>query len=230
MVIDYIWTVIFMNRKKQTKLRWVELGLLLAVAVILAWGTSLERQQQALAGKLIRLHVVANSDSEADQRIKQDVRDAVLREAEGIMAPAESQEEAKQLLSKNLGVLEDTANRALSSLASPDRARVSLKRELFGTRQYETFSLPGGYYDALRVEIGSGQGKNWWCVVYPQLCSAATVEQAGAVAAMGGLDGEQIAMVTGESPEYQFRFKALELLEDLLGWFRGGKNGIPVSG
>lgn len=215
---------------KQSKRCWVELAVLLALAVILAWGTTLERQQQALSEKLIRLHVVASSDSEADQRIKQDVRDAVLREAEAIMAPAESQAEAKTLLRGQLTFLEDTANQTLSALGCGDEARVSLKRELFGTRNYDTFSLPGGYYDALRVEIGSAQGKNWWCVVYPQLCSAATVEQTGVVAAMGGLDEEQVAMVTGESPEYQFKFKALELLEDLLGWFRGGKDGIPVSG
>lgn len=219
-----------MNRNKRTKHRWVELGLLLVLAVIFALGTSLERQQQALAGKLIRLHVVANSDSLADQSVKQNVRDAVLREAESIMAPADSQEEAKKLLREQLTVLEDAANQTLSVLGCEENARVSLKRELFGTRQYETFSLPGGYYDALRVEIGSGQGKNWWCVVYPQLCSAATAEQTGAVAAMGGLSSDQVAMVTGESPEYQFKFKALELLEDLLGWFRGGKDGIPVSG
>lgn len=219
-----------MNRNKQTKHRWVELGLLLVLAVIFAVGTSLERQQQALAGKLIRLHVVANSDSLADQSVKQNVRDAVLREAESIMAPADSQEEAKKLLREQLTVLEDAANQTLLVLGCEENAKVSLKRELFGTRQYETFSLPGGYYDALRVEIGSGQGKNWWCVVYPQLCSAATAEQTGAVAAMGGLSSDQVAMVTGESPEYQFKFKALELLEDLLGWFRGGKDGIPVSG
>lgn len=219
-----------MNKQPNRKLRWVELGCLLAVAVFMAVGTALERQQQALAGQLIRLHVVANSDSAQDQSIKQDVRDAVLREAEIIMAPAESQAEAKALLRNQLDFLEDTANQTLSDLGCREDAKVSLKRELFGTRTYETFSLPGGYYDALRVEIGSGQGKNWWCVVYPQLCSAATVDNTTAVAAMGGLSQDQVAMVTGETPEYQFKFKTLELLEDLLGWFRGGKDGIPVSG
>lgn len=216
--------------KKQTKLRWVELGVLLAVAVILAWGTALERQQQALAGQLIRLHVVANSNSAQDQSVKLNVRDAVLREAEQIMATAENQAKAKALLREQLATLEHTANQTLCALGHRENAKVSLKRELFGTREYETFSLPGGYYDALRVEIGSGEGKNWWCVVYPQLCSAATMEETGAVAAMGGFSQEQVAIVTGETPEYQFKFKALELLEDLLGWFRGGGDGIPVSG
>lgn len=216
--------------RKQRKYCIVELTLLLALAALLAWGTALERQQQGLSGQLIRLHVVANSDSGGDQAVKLHVRDAVLRRAEGIMADAENQAEAKALLRTQLDALEDTANAALSELGCENHAKVSLKRELFGTRNYETFSLPGGYYDALRVEIGSGEGKNWWCVVYPQLCSAATMEDAGAVAAMGGLSGEQVAIVTGETPEYRFKFKTLELLEDLLGWFRGGTEGIPVSG
>lgn len=216
--------------KKQKKRCIVELALLLVLAAVFAWGTALERQQQALSGQLIRLHVVANSDSREDQNIKLQVRDAVLQAAEGIMTDAENQAEAKALLRTQMDFLEDTANRTLSGLGRGERVSVSLKRELFGTRDYETFSLPGGYYDALRVEIGSGQGKNWWCVVYPQLCSAAAMEDTGAVAAMGGLSGEQVAIVTGETPEYRFKFKTLELLEDLLGWFRGGKDGIPVSG
>lgn len=219
-----------MKTRTNRKLQWVELGCLLAIAFFLAIGTALERQQQALAGQLIRLHVVANSDSAQDQSIKQHVRDAILQEAEVIMAPAESQAEAKALLRQQLEYLEDTANQTLSELGCQAGASVSLERELFGTRTYETFSLPGGYYDALRVEIGSGEGRNWWCVVYPQLCSAAAVEDTAAVAAMGGLSQEQVSIVTGETPEYQFKFKTLELLEDLLGWFRGGKNGIPVSG
>ena len=219
-----------MQKQKNNVGFWVELVLLLVLALCLAWGTALERKQQDLSGKLIRLHVVANSDSERDQSIKQDVRDAVLQVAEGIMASATTQTEAKERLGSQLAALEDTANQILSAHGCPQDAKVSLKRELFGTRTYETFALPGGYYDALRVEIGSGQGKNWWCVVYPQLCSAATTEGTEAVAAMGGLSQEQVALVTGQSPEYQLKFKALELLEDLLGWFRGGEDGIPVSG
>lgn len=220
----------FMQKQKHSVGMWVELALLLVLALCLAWGTALERKQQDLSGRLIRLHVVANSDSQRDQNIKMNVRDAVLREAEEIMATAKTQTEAKELLRAQLTSLEETANQTLSALGCTQPARVSLRRELFGTRTYETFSLPGGYYDALRVEIGNGQGKNWWCVVYPQLCSAATTDGAETVAAMGGLSREQAGAGDGETPEYQFKFKALELLEDLLGWFRGGEDGIPVSG
>lgn len=207
----------------------MELGLLLLLAAVLALCTALEKQQQGISNQMIRLHVVANSDSDEDQAIKGQVRDAVLRQAEVILEEAEDRDTAKALLRENLTTLEETANRTLQALGSTDTAAVTLRRELFGTREYEGFSLPGGYYDALRVSIGSGSGKNWWCVVYPQICSAATTERR-TVAVMGGLSEEQVAILEGDTPEYQLKFKLLELLEDMLGWFRTAEEGIPVSG
>lgn len=212
----------------RTKMRGIELGLLLALAVLLAYGTALERQQQRISNQIIRLHVVANSNSEEDQITKEQVRNAVLREAEEIITPAQSRDAAKALLQENLTALEETANETLSALGVRDSAEVSLRRELFGTRRYDGFSLPGGYYDALRVNIGSGQGRNWWCVVYPRLCTAAATERES-VAVMGGMTEEQTAILEGETPEYQLKFKSLELLENLLGWLRTAGKGIPVS-
>lgn len=205
----------------------VECGLLLVLAAVLAWGTALEKQQQRISGSLIRLHVTANSDSREDQAVKLRVRDAVLTAAEPMLAAADSREEAIACIQRGLEDLENAANEALSGLGSPDRASVTLQRELFGTREYETFSLPGGYYDALRVTIGSGAGRNWWCVVYPQLCTAAAGEERTA-AVMGGLSPQDADLIT--RGKTQFRFRVLELFEDLMGWFRSGKDGIPTSG
>ena len=203
--------------------------MLAALALLLAYGTALERQQQSISGELIRLHVTANSDSPQDQQIKLLVRDAVLEQAQLLLEAVHSRDEAKLVLSENLGSLEETANQALEHSGSRQKARVTLSRELFGTRVYDGFSLPGGYYDALRVNIGSGSGHNWWCVVYPQICTAATTEDRRAVAVMGGLDEEQVAILEADTPEYQFKFRSLELLENILGWFRSGGRGIPVS-
>jgi stage II sporulation protein R len=208
----------------------IEMGLLLLLAALLAWGTALERQQQRISDSLIRLHVVAASDSQEDQEIKLQVRDAVLAELEPILAGASDRTEAAALLSENLDLLAQTANDRLSTLGSQDTASVRYARELFGTRVYDGFSLPGGYYDALRVEIGPAEGKNWWCVVYPQICTAATIEDQQTVAVMGGMESSDFAILQQNSTEYQFRFKSLELLENLLGWFRGGSDGIPTSG
>jgi stage II sporulation protein R len=215
--------VIFMHNKKTFV---AELALLLALAAIFAYGTALERQQQGISNKLIRLHVVANSDTDADQAQKLEVRDTVLDSAQRILEHAENQAQAKALLRDNLDQLTAAAQ---SVLGQSVPVQVTLNRELFGTRHYDGFSLPGGYYDALRVTIGSGNGKNWWCVVYPQICTAATAQDQRTVAVMGGLTDEDVALLSGDTPEYQLKFRTLELLEDLLGWFRGGADGIPVS-
>lgn len=214
--------------KKKRLVQSLELGALLVLAVLFALGTALERQQQDLAGRLLRLHVVANSDSAEDQTLKLQVRDAVLQEAGLLLEKADSRDQALALLGHNLDRLETAAAETLSAQGSEQNVSVSLERELFGTRYYDSFALPGGYYDALRVTLGSGKGHNWWCVVYPQICTAAVTDQR-AVAVMGGLTEEQALLLT-EEPEYQFRFRVLELFEDLMGWIRTGGEGIPDSG
>lgn len=203
----------------------VEMGLLLLLSLLFSVATGLERQQQRISDSLVRLHVVAASDSREDQDIKLQVRDRVLSQAQDILVNAETRDQALILLSGRLDALTETANQTLTQLGSQDRAQVTLKRELFGTRYYEDFTLPGGYYEALRVTIGPGEGKNWWCVVYPQLCMAAMEEQA--VPAMGSLSQSDSMLL--EAGETRFRFRCLELLEDLLGYFRARGGGIPTS-
>lgn len=215
--------------KKQRIVQCVELGSLLLLASFFAFGTALERQQQDISNKLLRLHVVANSDSDTDQTLKLKVRDAVLGEADVLLQGTDSQEQAKQVLRCNLSRLESAAKGVLTKEGSSQTVEVTLARELFGTRYYDTFALPGGYYDALRVTLGSGNGHNWWCVVYPQICSAAVTDQR-TVAVMGGLTEDQAMLLEGEAPEYEFRFRVLELFENMLGWLRTGCEGIPASG
>ena len=200
---------------KLKQVRW-ELAILLGIAALLAWGTALERQQQRIAEHMIRLHVVANSDKRVDQAVKLLVRDAVLETAAPCLESAGSAQDARVQLEAILPRLCSVANETLRENGFSDTATVSLGRELFSTRHYEGFSLPGGYYNSLRVTIGAGEGHNWWCVVYPQLCMSAVSEQK-AVAVMGGMDQEDAEVLTGE---YEFRFRTLELFEDLLGFFR----------
>lgn len=200
---------------------------LLVLAGIFAWGTALENQQQNISNGLIRLHVVADSDQWEDQQIKLLVRDAVLEAAEPMLSGADSVADAKGML--ELSELEAAANSTLEALRSDDIAVVTLERELFGTRHYDGFSLPGGYYDALRVTIGSGEGKNWWCVVYPQLCMAAVTEEQYSVAVMGGISAEDMQILQMETPEYELKFKTLEVFENIMGWFRSRRDGIPTS-
>ena len=134
----------------------------------------LQAQSQRMAEKIIRLHVVANSDSNVDQAVKLCVRDAVLREAQRALSSAA---DAKQAILTDLPALEAAANAELQRQGSGDTARVSFHRELFPTRDYDTFSLPSGVYQSLRVTIGKGEGHNWWCVVFPSICLTASMDE-----------------------------------------------------
>lgn len=189
--------------------------LLIASAFVLLAGYALTAEQRALSGKLVRLHVVANSDSEADQAVKLLVRDAVLAETSALLA---NSADPVQSLRAGRAKIEAAANRALDAAGSGCRASVTLARELFPTREYETFSLPAGAYTALRVTIGEGKGRNWWCVVYPSLCLTASAGELEEAAQAAGLSGGEIALITGEAEGYELKFKALELLKRLQDW------------
>ena len=128
----------------------------------------------ALNENLIRLHVVANSDSEEDQALKLKVRDAVVDKLQETLESFPTMEEAKAYLQENLPALEAFVNQVIQELGFSQTATVSVDQEAFDTREYDTFTLPAGYYEALRITIGEGQGKNWWCVVFPSLCVGST--------------------------------------------------------
>lgn len=172
-----------------------------------------EAGQAALADKVIRLHVVANSDSESDQALKLKVRDAVLTEASALLSLVETREEAEAILRANLGFLSRTASETIRAAGKTDAVRVSLEKAWFPTKQYGETSLPAGTYEALRVVIGSGEGHNWWCVVFPSLCLASVSETS--VPAMTGLSNSDYALVSCESQPYVIKFKVIEWWETL---------------
>ena len=188
------------------KKRVVSLILLAASALTVTLCAVLQAQSQRMADKIIRLHVVANSDTSADQAVKLAVRDAVLREAGRVLDGAE---DPKQAVAAQLPALEAAANAELQRQGSEDLARVSFRRELFPTRDYDTFSLPSGVYQSLRVTIGAGEGHNWWCVIYPPLCAGTCEADVAEIAEHAGLTREEIGLICGEEG-YILRFKLVE--------------------
>lgn len=177
-------------------------------------------QQRQLAEKTIRLHVVANSDSADDQAQKLRVRDAVLKEVSRLTSCCTDAEQAKQVLSDNLMLLTDAAQEVLAAENSSYTAEVALTTEGFDTRYYDTFTLPAGEYPSLRVKIGAARGKNWWCVVFPSLCTAATSDAVEQCAEVGGYDSGETQLITGGEEEYTIRFKTLEWLQKITDWFK----------
>lgn len=168
-------------------------------------------RQQKLAEKMIRLHVVAASDQEIDQEIKLLVRDVVLQETSHLL---EGETDPRAALAQGLSSIETVANQCLQSLGCRKTAKVTLQKELFPTREYDSFTLPAGTYTALRVTIGTGQGHNWWCVVFPSLCLSATSEEFERAAQCAGLTEQEVEWITNKD-DCRLSFKSLELFYDL---------------
>ena len=172
--------------------------------------TAMQQEQAAMARKLIRLHVVANSDSDYDQTVKLQVRDAVLAQAEKVLQDTENPANALQAA---LPRLEAAAVQRLRQLGCAHPVTVTLRQERFPRRDYDTFALPAGVYPSLRVEIGEGEGHNWWCVVFPSICLRAVGKLETAAVSAGFTEGE-VRMIT-HPQDYVIRFKILELLQQL---------------
>lgn len=195
-------------------------GLCLLVTMIV-WCTMIAMDRQTLHSELIRLHVVAASDSEEDQALKLQVRDAVINSLREDMQNVADAARAKAYLREQLPKIESLANQVLRTAGCTDLATVSLMREEFGTRVYDTFSLPAGIYESLRITIGEGAGQNWWCVVFPALCVGATVEEFEDTAQCAGFTGALTGALAGET-EYEARFFILDALGRLENFLHKG--------
>ena len=191
-----------------------ELALLLSLAVTFLWGAVSLQEQEHLAGKMIRMHVLANSDSEADQTLKLQVRDKVLYLTETILRSSADMEEAQQRLRAELPRIQQAAQQEITARGYDYPVRAELVPAAFPTKEYDGFALPGGDYTALRLTIGAGEGHNWWCVVFPPLCTtAATDLPKTAIAA--GLTEEDVALMTKADVPYVLKFRSVELWEQL---------------
>lgn len=200
--------------------RW-EAALLMAFAIVLTIGMWASATQGALADEVLRLHVVANSDSDADQAVKLQVRDAILTAATPYLDGVQGQDEAQQALEPHLEELADAGAQVLTQAGMDYPITVSITDQWFPTREYTDFALPAGTYRSLQVILGEGQGHNWWCVVYPPLCLSSVSEESVATSASGVLSEDQISLISGQDGEYVLRFKVLEWWDILVQHFQG---------
>ncbi len=168
-----------------------------------------------IRGDVFRLHIIANSDSEEDQRLKLMVRDELLRYSGDMFGECGSREESIKCAGEHIEETEDRLNRFVREQGYDYTVRAYVTDMDFDTREYDGFTLPAGHYDALRVVIGSGKGHNWWCVLYPALC----VSTAEAKDVSDGMNGGEAEVMTG-GERYRFRFRIVELWEDFCSWFR----------
>lgn len=194
-------------------------ALLLLIAACAFRVGSAMKDRQLLREQVIRLHVVADSDSAEDQALKLQVRDAVTGYLTGILEDITDVEKAKEYLAQELPRLKALAERTLARAGCSDPVVVSLEEEAFDTRYYDTFTLPAGVYEALRITIGSGEGKNWWCVVFPQFCFG---EEEFSDAAVGAGFPDGLSATLQGKEGYELRFWLLDWLGQLENFLRFG--------
>ena len=199
---------------------WKAVGACAAIAAVL-WLGGVVRDRQTLSEDVIRLHVVAASDSEEDQALKLRVRDAVIGALSDVMADCADARQARQVLEAHLELVRQVAQQTLTEAGITDAVCVSLTREEFDTRVYDTFTLPSGVYDSLRIVIGEGQGHNWWCVVFPKLCVPATVDDFEDTAVGSGFSDTLTDTVSNEKG-HEIRFFFLDCLGMLQNLFHRG--------
>lgn len=181
------------------------------VLVALLGGAWLEREQTQLSDRVIRFHVIANSDDPADQQLKLAVRDRVMAQVEAIYPQDATLEEAQATLEENLEIIRQAGQAVVAEQGYDYPVTAEVAQCWFPTKDYDGFALPAGDYTALRLTVGAGAGKNWWCVAFPPLCLEAASETVAQAAEAGLFTEEQVALVTGEEG-YVLKFKAMELL------------------
>ena len=169
---------------------------------------------EELYSDVMRIHILASSDSAADQSLKLAVRDRVLEACSQYYDGCSGKGEALDITRSHIGEIEAVAEREIRRRGFDYPVSARIVTDDFDTRYYGSFTMPAGRYDALRLTIGDGAGKNWWCVMYPSLCVGA----ASADDMKEELDRGEYRVVT--SDRFDFRFRLVEYFEDVRGWFR----------
>ena len=199
---------------KLNKISWRQVIGLCCIVLVLGcvW---LDTTHNKLADKMLRLHVLANSDSAQDQRLKLTVRDELLKTVQPWLDASADITGVKESLRAHLPELETMASAVIAQEGYDYPVRVTLEESFFPTRLYEGFALPAGEYEALRVQIGAAEGQNWWCVVFPPLCVAAGTQEIQTKATKAGLQEQEVFLILEDSRDYVIKFRAIEIWESL---------------
>ena len=196
--------------------RWIQAASGATALCLLLSLCGLYGQCQGVRDNVVRLHVLANSDSDEDQALKLKVRDAMVEDTAGWLDTAANAEEALALAQAALPRLQAVARRTVAAEGYTYPVAVELCETYFTTRQYDTVTLPAGIYPAVRVSIGAAEGKNWWCVVYPPLCAGAAADRRQLADVLS--DPQQHLVENGG--RYVVKFKVVEWFEGLVNYFR----------
>ncbi len=163
---------------------------------------------------VLRLHILANSDSSFDQQMKLDIRDRVIEMISPLYSDAQSKQDAIEITQDNLQLISDTAQSVVELYDCDYSVKAQITNMYFDTRYYDDFTMPAGMYDTLQITIGEAKGKNWWCVMYPSLCVGASSKQS----MKDDLSSDEYTVIT--AGDIEFRFKIVEYFEKISSYFR----------
>lgn len=171
-----------------------------------------------LSDNFFRLHILANSDSDEDQALKLKVRDNIISYMNTLSYSGLTKDKAINLTNSHLVAFQEIAEKTIASEGYNYSVKLEVGNFYFPTKEYGNISLPAGYYDALKIEIGEAKGKNWWCSLFPPLCfvdiSAGVIDEESEKYLKENLSDDEFAIITDNSETVKFKFKIIELLND----------------
>ena len=194
------------------KLKAIDISVFVTLIICIIATISFENDCKGIREDVLRLHVIANSDKEYDQELKLKVRDAVLKSGKTVFSGSEDIISAENRIAVSKNILLNSARETIQSLGYNYDVKIELARSYFPTRTYDDITLPAGYYKAVRIIIGEGKGKNWWCIMFPPLCLPAATNKKDIID--GFLTEKEMKIVTS-SPEYEVRFWLVEKYYEL---------------
>lgn len=187
---------------------FVFVPLFLVFTVIFTLITPAVAMSEDISTKVFRLHILANSDSEGDQKLKLKVRDKILSVSDKMYNNCATVDDAVNTAKNNIDLFESTAAKVIIDNGYTYPVKAYVTKEYFDTRKYDNFTLPAGEYDSLKIEIGSAKGHNWWCVMFPSVCISGCVDDFDKL-----LSNDEIKMIT--DGKYKYKFKVVEVYEKI---------------
>lgn len=195
------------------------LSLFLGFIITLSVGIYSNAMQNGISNNLLRLHVIANSDSIPDQELKLKVRDAVINAMEGKFPNSKNIAETKEIAAKNLEYIKGISKDIIQSNGYNYDVRTSICNSYFPTKYYGNISLPAGNYEALKIEIGAALGANWWCVLFPPLCftdvSSGSISDVSKEKLRADLTNEEYNLIMNSNGTLpvKIKFKSVEVFQ-----------------
>lgn len=187
-------------------------GLLCAVFVSFA---QFNAACEDMRTNVLRLHIIANSDSSADQSLKLEIRDRILEKSGELFKETDNIEGAIKDAETSLEEITAVANEVIEEKGYSYKANARIGDSYFETREYDDFTLPAGTYKSLIVTLGEGEGKNWWCVIFPEICLPAARD-----ASLSDAVREESAHIAENPKRYKIAFKSIEIYEDIKKFFK----------